>query len=142
MEVGSREATRQSQLNEGPLIPRPPPHPQPLIMHVYVCVNSLRPSVFPPIRLESCDVTRAVMHSVKSPAINSGTVLGFPVKHCGSPAILKELRGMSLPSNVFICCRCERSPGSPVHFLSTPDAEIRTADALNCSTLHVLAEHM
>lgn len=46
--------------------------------------------VRPPIHLESCDSTRVVMHSVKSPAINSRTVLGFPVKYCRSPVMFKE----------------------------------------------------
>lgn len=46
--------------------------------------------VCPPIHLESCDSTRVVMHSVKSSAINSRTVLGFPVKYCRSPVMFKE----------------------------------------------------
>ena len=63
--------------------------PSPLLRHFCMWAESLCPFVCP-IHLESCDLTRAVMHSMKSPAINSGPVLGFPVKHCGGPLILKE----------------------------------------------------
>lgn len=91
-------------------------------LRVCVCasVSEWRACVCPPIYLESCDLTRAVMHSVKSPAIYSRTVLGFPAKHCRTPLIFVPSESARL--NVSIFCRCQESTGAPV--------SIRTREAL------------
>ena len=124
-ESGHGEATRQSQLNKVLLIPSPPPHRQPQC--VCVLLRGERACVCPPIYLESCDLTRAVMHSVKSPAIYSRTVLGFPAKHCRSPVVFVPAESacccfvMSLSTHrrrvfLFICPAWEEKLGHEKHF--------------------------
>lgn len=64
----------------GHLRPTPPPPPHRLrtaACERRVCVLL---SVIP-LHLRSCDLSRAVTHSVKTPAINSRTALGFPCRH-------------------------------------------------------------
>lgn len=73
MGVRLREASRHSQLNKAPHIPSAPPHPRPLCVCASVCVWRACACARPPIYLESCDLTRAVMLTVwKAPLYIAG----------------------------------------------------------------------